>query len=119
MNLRNAFGIIIKEVPETLTVIIQGAIDFNESSNEVTVPEFSLWRLKSPENLKFVCERRLIGCETKGREIWLREQINFLEKSFVAKTSHQLWQAYCATDSGRVSFIIDTERSEFCNGPFP
>ena len=86
---------------------------------ELTVPGFSVWCMKAPKKVRFICERRLVSCETAAKARWLREQLDFLGNSFTAATTHELWQSYCVTDVGRISFMIDTGRGTFCTGPFP
>lgn len=119
MNLRKAIELIQSNLPVAVQETVSRALESNETTMELTVPGFSVWYMKAPENVRFICDRRLVGCETAAKAKWLREQLDFLESSFTAATTLELWQSYCVTDVGRISFIIDTGRGKFCSGPFP
>ena len=107
MSLSRAIELIWSELPEPVAEAI-GRAESSDSATELTVPGFSVWHMKAPENVKFVCERRLIGCEIPAIKKWLSVQLDFLDKSFAAGTTHELWQSYCVTDLGRIAFMIDT-----------
>lgn len=119
MSVIKAINLIRTELPEEVAVAIQHAVETSVTVDEVTLPGFSAWHMKSPENFKFICERRLIGCETEALAQWLRQQLDFVDESFAASSDKSLWQAYSVGEAGRRSFLVDTTRSCFCVGPFP
>ncbi len=119
MSLPKALNLVKGRLPSLLAEAAHRAAEANKGTEEVTVPGFGMWHVREVQSLRFTCEHRLIGCETAEREHWLKTQLSFLDQAVAASTAAELWQAYCITDTGRVSFLIDTGREVMCSGPFP
>jgi hypothetical protein len=119
MSLAKAIELIRREIPAAVAEAAQQAVHADMDAQEVTVPGFAIWHVSESQHLRFVLEHRLIGCETVEREAWLKTQLAFLDQAVAASAHEHLWQSYCTTDSGRVSFLVDVVREAFCAGPFP
>jgi hypothetical protein len=111
--------IIRSELPVSIWETIGELYSLKSQCNEIDIPGFQMWHVTNLDKLKYVWDRKLICCETKTSEDWLREKIAFIADSIAASTDGEIWQAYCVTESGRVFFVIDAGRKKYCKGPFP
>ena len=119
MSLEAAISLIIGELPTPLAEGVRQALGTNKNPDDLQIHRFCISRLSKIEHMRFIWEHRLIGCETKERESFLKARLALLDQSITASTHDDLWFGWRTIDEKPVSFLIDATRKILCSGPFP
>ena len=119
MSLEIAISLILGELPAPLAEAVGQALSINKDPEILQIHRFYISRTSNIPNMRFIWERRLIGCETHERESFFKARIFFLDQSIAALTQDDLWHGCWTVDEKPKSFLIDASRKVFCTGPFP
>jgi hypothetical protein len=119
MSLEAAIGLIIGELPAALAEAVRQALSTNINPDDLQIHRFCISRMTNIPGMRFVWERRLIGCESAERERFFKARLAFLDQSIAASTQGGLWHGWWTVDDKPNSFLIDDGRKIFCTGPFP
>jgi hypothetical protein len=119
MSLEIAVSLIFGELPAPLAEAVRQALSTNKNSNDLQIHRFCISRLSDIPRMRFIWERRLIGCETAEKESFFKARLALLDQSIAALTQDDLWYGWWTAGEKPDSFLIDASRKIFCTGPFP